>query len=87
MPPVQRQQRSEKDSKSVRSFRVFTDGQQIVTLEAPSLRAALRGCGIRPEKILAAVDIACLPAPETESQPFLACFLKNPNFTPPKGLG
>lgn len=68
------------------SFIIFTDDGERHTVTAPSLRRALRDCGIdeRKTRIVAAVEAGCLPRPAAEGRPFFAIMLKNPAFNPPE---
>jgi hypothetical protein len=68
------------------AFVIFTEDGLRHSVQAPSLRRAVRDCGLdeRKSRIVAAMAADCLPTPETEDRPFLAVFLKNPNFTPPE---
>lgn len=66
-----------------RTFILYTADGRLDSIEAPSLRTALRNFGGPPESIVAAVDATCLPKPGKEKRPFVAVFLKNHAFTPP----
>lgn len=66
-----------------RSFAIFLEDGSRHIETAPSLRKALRKFG-RETVIVAAIETACLPTPETAARPFLAVMLRNPRFVPPE---
>lgn len=70
----------------MKHFEIYLDNGESKQVEAPSLRKAVRDAekGIGKARIIAAIDVACLPPPASAEQPFRAVFLRNPGFTPPE---
>lgn len=68
-------------------FVVFMSNGERHLVSAPSLRAALARFNRKPAgEIVAACEAGCMPV-VTDARPFLAVFLKSPNFVPPEVAG
>ncbi len=64
-------------------FHIFTEEGWREVIEAPSLRKALAKFeGKSKVRIVGAFDEGSLPLEPAADRPFLAIFLRNPNFTP-----
>ena len=72
---------------AAKNYRIFTASGEPFVVSAPSLRTALRGFDEKAHgAVVAAVEESCMPHAE-DDRPFLAVFLKSPNFKPPEDLG
>lgn len=73
---------------SDRTFIIYTADAGAHSVEAPSLRTALRNFKTKDasegRRVVAAVEAGCLPVARAEGRPFLAVMLKNPNFVAPE---
>ncbi|MEP6667911.1 MAG: hypothetical protein ABJF10_02095 [Chthoniobacter sp.] len=71
---------------SPKSFVIYFQSGELRTVEAPSMRTALRHAekALPKDSIVAAVEADCLPMRQSDEVPFLAVFLKNPHFTAPE---
>jgi len=65
---------------SNRDWVVFTEDQERHTISAPSLRTALRNFDESKSRVVAAIEMGCLPLKPAEHRPFIAVFLQNPHF-------
>lgn len=75
-------------TKKPRAFQYYLSNSDSGTIEAPSLRAALRKSGLRETahvSIVAVIDTACLArSGDGDQQPFTAILLRNPSFVIPE---
>ena len=74
-----------KPAAASRTFIVFTTDQRSFNLEAPSLRTAVRNCGVKEEEILGVFDEICLPKFTAADLPFFAVLMHNPRYVAPNG--
>lgn len=70
------------------TYCIFTANGVRHDVTAPSLRTAVRRFDKKGQgQIVAACEAACLPPPDSDARPFLAVFLKCPDFKPAEDLG
>ncbi|MDR3401833.1 MAG: hypothetical protein P4L99_04970 [Chthoniobacter sp.] len=69
-----------------KNYVIYFQSGTMQTVEAPSLRTALRNAEKEHPKddIVAGIEADCLPLRQSDEVPFLAVFLKNPHYTPPE---
>jgi hypothetical protein len=63
-----------------REWVVFTEDKGRHVVSAPSLRTALRNFDKSKARIVAAIEMGCLPVQPAEDRPFIAVLLANPHF-------
>lgn len=71
---------------AAKKYCILTAAGARFVVSAPSLRTALRGFDEKANGlVVAAVEEDCIPQPK-DDQPFMAVFVKSPNFKPPEDL-